>query len=523
MTERTAEHQPENFLTTSTLLEIASCLWPDRTAIVFGDRSITYKELQQESTRLARGLRELGLGSGDNVAIISANCPEYLTTYFAASAIGARLVPLNFRSNLDQLHYMLEVTRPKLLFYGDRNREIAQAATANRPERPHLVSLQTRTQNSSYYPDLLIDGAELDQPDTTAEDTTIIMFTSGTTSLPKAVEQPHRSFTADLPIATDPESEETIMITTPLFHVAAMQGVFASVAEGRTMVLLPNFRIESILSAIERGVSRITLVPTQLEQLVNHPDLTKYDLNSLRQITYGGSHIPLSVILKAIAALPNVAFFRAYGLTETGGTVAVLGPGDHRVGNEYRLTYSIGHPLPDTQIKIIDEDGRLIPPRASEQGPLGRIAIKTKRAMEGYLGRPEQTRGTLTDDGFILTQDLGWQDLEDYVYCLARADDMIIRGGEKIPPGEIESALLSHPSVADAVAFGIPNEEWGQVIGVAIVPQPGVTIDEATIIAFCQERLGSSKTPARIIIKEELPRNALGKVLRSQLQQEIKQ
>lgn len=519
MAERTPKQPPENFLTTSTLLEIASGLWPDRTAVIFGDRSITYGELRQESTRLARGLRELGLGSGDNVAIISGNCPEYLTIYFAAAAIGAKLVPLNFRSNLEQLHYMLEVASPKLLFYGDRNREVARTATAGSPYRPYRIALQTRDLGGSHYSDLLIDGAELGQPDTTAEDTTIIMFTSGTTSLPKAVEQPHRSFTADLPIATDPERRKTIMITTPLFHVAAMQGVFASVAEGRTMVLLPDFRIESILAAISHGVSRITLVPTQLEQLINHPRLTKYNLKSLRQITYGGSHTHLSVILKAIAALPNVAFFRAYGLTETGGTVAVLGPSDHRTGNEYRLTYSIGRPLADTQIKIIDEEGNKIPPRASEQGPLGRITIKTKRAMEGYLGRPEQTRETLTPDGSVITQDLGWQDLEGYVYCMARADDMIIRGGEKIPPGEIESILLTHPSIADAAAFGIPNPQWGQVIGVAVVPQLGTTIDEAAIIAFCQEQLGSSKTPARIIVKEELPRNALGKILRSQLQQ----
>ncbi|GEM_PF-44861 len=514
-------------LRTTDLLGIAASFWPERPAIQFGDESVTYGQLLENSTRVAGGLKALGIGTGDRVAILAGNSPKHIELYFATALIGAQFVPLNFRSNPDQLAYMLNLTGSKLLFFDDRNQTRAKSAQELIDNSIQLVALEETDQEPNYQK--LINEGRADQLENTAIDTdiTIVMFTSGTTSLPKAVLQPHRSFTANIAFPDDVEGHEIILISTPLFHVAAMQGVFSSIAEGRTMVLLPDFRVESLLQALSHGVGRATLVPTQIEAIVNYHNLDQYDLSHLRTITYGGSSIPLAVIQKAVQLLPHVDFYRAYGLTETGGTVAVLGPQDHRTDNQkrdelekkiYRLTYSVGKPLHGVEIIIVDESGNLIPARDQQTGPLGRIAIKSNQTMQGYLGREAETQAVLQNK-VLTTQDIGWQDTEGYVYCLARADDMIIRGGEKIPPAEVETIIASHPAVLETAVVGLPDRKWGQIIAAVVVAKPGLQIDEAEILALCKERLGSSKTPDKIaIITTQLPRNAADKILRSELQ-----
>ncbi|MDO8621330.1 MAG: class I adenylate-forming enzyme family protein [Candidatus Levybacteria bacterium] len=544
MPERRSEHiipqdvdqenkQGSSFRTTD-ILSVARALWPDRVVIKFGERNITYETLYEKSTKIAHGLSKIGVGRGDRVAMLSGNSPEYIQAYFATALLGAEFVPLNFRSKHDQLTYMLNIVHAKVLLYADRNRQDAQAIRKDINPNIQYVSLGTdmekKLEGELSYQDFINqeEADEINDPNGTDEDVTVIMFTSGTTSFPKAVEQQHRSFTELLSFPEDLEKQETILITTPLFHVAALQGVFSSIAEGRTMVLLPDIKPESLLQALANGVQRATLVPTQIEQIISHPDFPKHDLSNLRQITYGGSQMPLNVILEAIKKLSQVSFVRAYGLTETGGTVAVLGSEAHKItGHEteaelrkkqYVLTYGIGKPIEGVKITIVDDAGNEIPPREDENGgELGRITIRTNRVMKGYLGRQKETKDIL-DGNTLTTSDLGWIDNEGNVYCMGRADDMIIRGGEKIPPAEVETILLGNPEIADAGVIGISDNEWGQAVAAVIVLNTGSKATQQEIIEFCRERLGSSKSPARIIFTKELPRNAMGKLVRKDLQ-----
>lgn len=518
-------------LRTTDILGVARALWPDRAAIKFDDRTVTYEKLYQDATKIAHGLISNGIKCGDSVAILSGNSPEYIVTYFATALIGARFVPLNFRSTSEQLAHMLKTVDAKALFYADRNRSSIEAVRGgNIDPSMKLISFETKTDGELHFQDFINQGKtdEISDSGSTDKDVAVIMFTSGTTSFPKAVEQRHKSFTELLSFPEDTERQETILITTPLFHVAALQGVFSSIIEGRTMVFLSDIKPESLLQALANGVQRTTLVPTQIEQIISHPDFPKYDLSKLRQITYGGSQMPLNVILEAIRKLPQVSFVRAYGLTETGGTVAVLGPEVHRItGQEseaelrkkkYVLTYGIGKPIEGVRITIIDDSGNEIPPREDENsGDLGRIVIKTNRVMQGYRGKEEETKSVLQGNTFI-TSDLGWADKEGYVYCMGRADDMIIRGGEKIPPAEVETALLGYPTIADAGVIGIPDEKWGQIVAAVVVLNAESKTTQQEIIEFCRERLGSSKSPVKIIFREELPRNAMGKLVRKELQ-----
>lgn len=517
-------------LLTTDILSVARSVWPDRVAIKFGDISVTYEELFRDATKIAHGLSGMGVVKEDRVAVLSGNSPEYVETIFAIALAGAQLVPLNFRSTPEQIVHMFNTVNAKVVFYADRNRPSVQAVRGEINPDIKLVSFETKMEGEISFQDLMSHGEE-DEIDTSGiadTDVAVIMFTSGTTSLPKAVEQPHSSFTESLSFPEDPEKHATILVTTPLFHVAALQGIFASVVEGRTMVLLPDFRPESLLQALSAGVERATLVPTQIEQIINHSDFSKYDLSQLRQITYGGSHMPLPVILEAMKKLPEVAFVRAYGLTETGGTVAVMGSDGHKItGHEtedelrkkyYALTYGIGKPVDGVKITIVDDLGNEIPPREEEEGVMGRITIETSRVMQGYLGQQRETSEVLEGKRFI-TQDLGWTDKEGNTYLIGRVDDMIIRGGEKIPPAEIETTLLNHPAIADAVAIGVPDKEWGQVVAAVVSLKPGAQATQEEIIEFCKKTLGSSKTPARIVITEQLPRNALGKLVRRDLKQ----
>lgn len=523
------ENRQDPSLRTTDILNIARSIWPDRSAIKFGDKSTTYEELYSSATKIAHGLLTNNINRGDSIAVLSGNSPEYIQTYFASALIGANFVPLNFRSTPEQIAYMLNTVNAKALFYPDRNRSSAQAIKDNIDSNIKRVAYESNLDGEIPFKDLA-DHNNVDEIDTSGNkdtDITVVMFTSGTTSLPKAVEQPHRSFTKALSFTDDPDRHEAILITTPLFHVAGLQGIFASIVEGRTMVLLPDFKPESFLQAFANGVRRATLVPTQIEQIINHGDFDKYDLSPLQQITYGGSHMPLQVIRKATEKLPDVSFTRAYGLTETGGTVAVMGPEDHKItGKEtkeelqkklYALTYGIGKPIDGVRITVVDDLGNEIPSRDDENsGELGKIVVETDRIMQGYRGRQEETKKVLHENKFI-TSDLGWIDREGNVYCVGRADDMIIRGGEKIPPAEIETALLNHPAIAEVGAIGVSDKEWGQVIGVAIVLKPGSNATKEQIIAFCKEILGSSKVPAKIVFTEKLPRNAMEKLVRKDL------
>ncbi|MCX8126529.1 MAG: AMP-binding protein, partial [Dehalococcoidia bacterium] len=253
------------------------------------------------------------------------------------------------------------------------------------------------------------------------------------------------------------------------------------------------------------------------KQIIDDPDFNKYDLSSLKVITYGAAAMPFPVIEKAIQLMPWVRFVNAFGQTETAATLTTLGPEDHQIppsGPERekkleRLKHSIGKPIPGVEMKIVDADGRPVAP-----GQIGEIVVRGPMIMSGYWGDAEKTARVLDKDGFLHTGDMGWMDSEGYVFLAGRGDDMIKRGGEQISPEEVENVLYTHPKVKEVAVIGVPDLEWGQQPRAIVVCKEGQTCTAEELMEFCRQKLASFKRPRSVIFVDSLPRSPMGKVLR---------
>ena len=321
-----------------------------------------------------------------------------------------------------------------------------------------------------------------------------------------------------------PDIEDRNLLTVPLYHVAGIQGMLAAIYGGRTLVLMRQFEVKEWLENAQRErVTRAMLVPTMLKTVIDYPDFGKYDLGSLQVITYGAASMPLEVINKAMKVMPWVRFINAFGQTETGSTITTLGPEDHIIdGTEEekekklkRLAQSIGRPLPDVEVKIVDGEGKELP-----RFEVGEIVARGHRIMTGYWRDEEKTAQAFTTDGWLITGDRGWVDDEGYIFLAGRGDDMIIRGGENISPEEVEEVLHSYPKVEEAAVIGVPDSEWGQQPRAIVVLKKGEVASPGEIIEHCRSRLAGFKRPRSVVFVDSLPRNSIGKVLRKTLREQ---
>lgn len=512
-------------MNTTDFFSVAAAICPDRDFMVFEGTKTTYMQASARINSLAYKLAEMGIEKGDRIGMVSVNCPQYVETYFAAAKNGAIFVPLNFRATEEELEYMLSASETKFLFVGERYLEMAKDMLPHLPQLEKCISIDIPFENMAYYEDLVDPDFEDEYfSDIEDEDVTILMFTSGTTGRPKAVPLTHESFGSyilDNVSPADPEMEEKNILTVPLYHVAGVQGMLAAVYGGRTLVMMRQFDVKTWLELVENeGANRAMLVPTMLKHVIDYPDFGKYDLSSLEVITYGAAAMPFPVIKKAIELMPEVSFINAFGQTETGSTITMLGPEDHKIeGTEEekekklkRLAQSIGKPLPDVEIRIVDSEGNHLPPNQ-----IGEIVARGPRVMSGYWKDEEKTKQAFTADGWLKTSDQGWMDEEGYLYRTGRADDVIIRGGENISPKEVEEALITHPKIAEVAVIGISDEEWGQQPYAVVVLKKGETATEDEIIDSTRDKLASFKRPRKIMFMDELPRTAIGKLQRKKL------
>jgi acyl-CoA synthetase (AMP-forming)/AMP-acid ligase II len=312
----------------------------------------------------------------------------------------------------------------------------------------------------------------------------------------------------------------------PLYHVAGMQALMAAIYGGRTIALMRQFDEKEWFETVQREkATRVMVVPTMLKRIVEYPDLAKYNLSSVRVITYGAAACPYEVLKKTIERFPGRALINAFGGTETSSTIAALRAEDQVItGKETeaerekklkRLATSIGLPMDDVEIQVRDEKGKELPP---EQ--LGEIMVRGPRIMKGYWKDEERTEKAFTADGWYRTGDMGYKDEEGYIYLAGRGDDVIVRGGENIGPDEVESVLSTHPKVEEAAVIGVKDEEWGQQVRAIVRLKKGQTASEQEIIDFCRPRLAGFKRPTSVVlVKEELPKTSTGKVLRRNLRE----
>ena len=536
-------------MNTTEFLSIACAIVPDRRALIFEGLEISFEELQQRVNRLASSMSALGVGAGDRVATMQVNCNQSIEIYFAAAQLDALYVPLNFRARAEELEQMLAIAQPSILFIGERYLPLMQTGMqtesgelpANRIVLLDGPAEERSSEGCLAYGDLQSQGnpEQAHFSEAGDDDTTVIMFTAGTTGVPKGVMLTHDSFSSYL-LSTvtpaDPDVEETNLLTVPFYHIAGLQAALAAVYGGRTLAILRQFEpVEWLDLAQAQRVNRAMLVPTMLKQLMDHPRFREYDLSSLNVITYGAAPMPLPVIRQAIEKFPGARFINAFGQTETASTITMLPPEDHilegteqEVAKKLRRLTSIGKPLEDVEVMIVSEEGTLV-----TEGEVGEIVVRGERMMKGYW-RQEAATGETLRSGWVYTGDLAYQDEDDYIYLSGRAKDFIKRGGEMIAPDEVEQTLMSHPLVEDAAVIGVPDLEWGEEIRALVVRQTGLTHApgdaagqdfseadlEAELIQYCRQKLAGFKRPRSVVFINSLPRNVMGKVLKRELREQ---
>jgi acyl-CoA synthetase (AMP-forming)/AMP-acid ligase II len=499
------------------LLDIPASIAPELPAVL-AERDEPYGELRAAASQVAGLLQAMGVGPGERVAILSTNHAAYLEVLFGVAALGAVSVPVNFRARGAELAHLLSDSGAKALFTESRYLETIAAAGAPL-ELPIVVFGDEFTARVAAAP------AYEDIADADDSDLALLLYTSGTTALPKGVMLTHGAISGYVMNRTecaDGTDQGRMLLAAPLHHVAAIASVMSAIYGGRSVVMLPQFDAAAWLDAAERyRVTHAFVVPTMLSRIVAQPDAAQRDLSSLELLTYGAAPMPPSVIRRAIEVLPaSISFSGAYGQTETTSTVAVLGPDDHRLGGtaeeaalKLRRLSSVGRAVDDVELRVVGTDGAVL-----KTDEVGEVQIRTYRAMTGYWGsRSDATGKTLDSEGWVHTGDLGYLDEDGYLFLGGRAGDLIIRGGENVAPEEVEAVLYEHPDVADAGVLGIADEEWGERIMAVVVARAGAQISEQELLDFCAPLLPSFKRPERVVLAESLPRTSTGKLLRREL------
>jgi acyl-CoA synthetase (AMP-forming)/AMP-acid ligase II len=459
---------------------------PQRTALIIGDRAITYREVGGAVAHAASTFARRGIGAGDRVALVDVASLGSVATVLGCARIGAAAAPMSARSTASEIATLADAAGCGSV--GVASAEIAptvrSALGADPLDEATLLSGSAR------------DTAE--RAATSEDDVAVVLFTSGTTGTPKPIPLTHGVLARRVKgfaVAPDPKAAPAVsLICVPFHHVAGLVGVLVGLAGGNTAVFQSHFDAGEWLTLIERhGVQRAFLVPAMLHRILEHASFEEADLSSLQMITYGAAPAAPELVERAVAAMPRVAFINVFGQTETLGAVTALGPDDHRAGR----AGSVGRAMPGVEIRIVD-------PATGDDVPEGEVGE--------FWVRAEHT----VTAGWVRTGDLVRRDSDGYLYATGRMSDVINRGGEKIDPAEVETVLRAHASVADAAVFGIPDAELGERVGAGVVPR-GDLAEASELQSWCRERLASFKVPERIVFLNELPLTELGKVSRRSL------
>lgn len=492
----------------SLLLEMASSN-PDRTAVVSGELRLSTAEL---SALADGGAGVIAASKASHVAYVGMGGAMLPLLLFSSARAGVPVTPLNYRLSADGLRELIDrLPQPLVVADAEYHDMVAGAGKLAIGSDEFLDAARTAE-----------PAAEFPDP----EDVGVVLFTSGTTSRPKAVELTHNNLTSYITGTVEfdsAESGDAALICVPPYHIAGVSAALSNLYAGRKMVYLPHFDAgEWIRLVRDEGATSATVVPTMLDRIVSALESDNSSLPTLRSLAYGGSKVPLPLVRKALELLPDVGFVNAYGLTETSSTIAVLGPDDHRDALAssddaiQRRLGSVGQPVPGIEVQIRNADGEVLGP-----GETGELFVRGDQVS----GRYAEIGSVLDADGWFPTKDVAMLDEDGYLYIGGRSDDTIIRGGENIAPAEIEDVLVEHPSVRDCAVVGPEDPEWGQIIVAVVVPADTpdgpATPDADELREHVRRQLRGSRTPDRVVFRDELPTNATGKVLRRELIAEL--
>jgi fatty-acyl-CoA synthase len=489
---------------------------PDGVALRFLSDSITWSQLDARIHQVAAGLAARGIGKGDRVAILMTNRPEFVETTLGANAIGAIGVPLNFRLAPDEVAFILGHSGAKLVVTDSLLQPLATAAVAASEDPPLVVVTGLAGAPGEVglsYEELIDNAGEAPAVEIDERDVSMIMYTSGTTGRPKGAMLTHlnllmQSITA---IRTSRLQGDDVvsLCNVPLFHIAGIGGMPSSLMIGARTVIMPTglFDAESTLDVVEsEKVTSLFLVPAQWQVLCAHPDATRR-CASLRTIAWGAAPASVSLLEDMARVFPHTEIISVFGQTEMSPVTTSL-PGADAV----RKIGSVGKVIPTIVARVVDDAMNDVKP-----GEVGEIVYRGPTLMAGYWNDPEATAQAYAG-GWFHSGDLVRADDEGFLYVVDRKKDMIISGGENIYCAEVENVLAGHPAVADVAVIGVPHEKWGETPAAVVVPVDATsppTLDD--LVDFSRDRLASYKKPTTLVVLEELPRNASGKVLKHEL------
>ena len=484
-------------------------------------RRFSYREINERANKVANCMREKGIKKGDRVALLLMNGIEFYESFMGLAKIGAVCVPLNWRLVADELSYILKDAGAIALIYGSDFAEIAAelhgrgTGSDGGTEIRDWIELSEGNERNAFaseYEDFISNGAA-DEPESDAgnDDNLFIMYTSGTTGLPKGALHTHSTMTWALVTASntaDIRFRDRYSIALPMFHVGALQPVLNTIYVGCTVVLLRQFDPNLMWEITEQETITISLaVPAMLNFMLMVPDFQNYDISNLRWILSGASPVPANLIenYKDI----GIEIHQVYGMTESGGPATLISPDDAmlKIG-------SAGKAFFHTSIRVVDEDGNDTAP-----GVPGEVLVKGEHVMTGYWNDAEATAEAIRD-GWLYTGDIALQDEEGFITIHDRVKDMVISGGENVYPAELENVIMAHPGVADVAVIGQPSERWGES-PFAVVVKKDDNLNEADVLRHCDGKLARFKQPKGAAFVDEIPRNPTGKPLKRILREQF--
>lgn len=504
--------------TVSDIIRVHGVELADQTAIVQGERRLSWAGLYERAGQVANLLAANGVGAGDRVAFLDKNGIEHFEVFYGTALLNAVCVDVNWRLAPPEVEYIVNDSLAKVFIVGHEFLPVLDAIAANLTTVTKILVIGGADHAYDGY-EAAVAGQPATDPGTTQaeDDIAFQLYSSGTTGRPKGVLLTNANFFGLLPMAKEMwelEASSVNLVAMPLFHIGGGGWAAAGQYMGATSVIMRDLDPAGLIKLI--GDERIThgfLVPAVLQFMLMMPGVDEADFSSLKVCVYGASPISEDVLARSVKTF-GCKFWQAYGLTETTGAVVNLAPDDHDVDgpNRHRLR-SCGLPGPGVELRIVDNDTG----NDCEQGEVGEIWIRSPQVMLGYWNLPAETAKSITDDGWFKSGDAGYVDADGYVYIHDRVKDMIVSGGENVYPAEVENVLMGHPGIADVAVIGVPHDKWGETAKAIIVRKPDSTVTEDEIIAYARERLARFKCPTSVDWVDALPRNPSGKILKKDL------
>ncbi|MEJ2724626.1 MAG: long-chain fatty acid--CoA ligase [Deltaproteobacteria bacterium] len=506
------------------VLRLNAKYYPDKRAVVDSPKELTWRELNERVNRFSNALVGLGCRKGDRIAILAYSSIEYLESIFACAKAGLIYVPLNFRLSVEELVHILNDSTPTTLIFGNEFSNIASGFKSH--FSLNYICIGEDLDWAKEYESLIQPSSSVEPPEEWVSEGDIaeIFYTSGTTGRAKGVVHNHRGRlmgAVNCVIDGELNHDDVYLLNVPaICHTAGWVWVLATAYVGGSIVIakLRGFDPEVILTTIQNhSITNLQMVPVTIMQLIEFPEIKRYDLSSLRMIFYATAPMPAGPLKKALSIFGNI-FMQPYGLTETGPNVTCLRRKQHSISGlsdqqASKRLKSCGRPCYGVSVRLVDEKGEEVPPHT-----VGEILVKSNDMMEGYWNNKEETL-KVVKDGWLHTGDLATYDEDYYIYLVDRKKDMIISGGLNIYPAEVEKVIYEHPMVSECAVVGVPDDTWGEAVKAFVVLRPGHEVTEREIIDSCRKSLASYKKPRSVEFVNGLPRNPQGKILKRVLRE----